>query len=192
MRNHPGQIVTIALSLAILLFSGYIYAEDQAKPGDDENQGDKVYKSVSPSGETIYSDKPLPGSQEVTVPAGGTYKPVKPPAGFKPYQPVPAKPASKPIDNTVSITSPQNGATIWSGPGELSVSVSVASGLDKGQKLEYQIDGKTVLTGVETSHTFQNIIRGEHVLTVRITDPSGSSQTSPPVTVYMRRPFKKK
>jgi len=124
----------------------------------------------------------------MTLPEGGTYKPVMPPRDFKPYQRPAKTSAAKPIENSISISSPKDQETIWSGTGELTVSVSLGKGLGPGQQLEYQIDGKTVLTGTKTSHTFQNIFRGEHVLSVRLVNSSGTTLSSKPVTVYMRRP----
>ena len=71
------------------------------------------------------------------------------------------------------------------------MSVSLAQGLAPGQVLDYQIDGISVLSGSETSHTFSNIFRGAHVLTVQIMDKSGKSVTSQSVSFYMQRPIKK-
>jgi hypothetical protein len=181
------RTLSIVFGLGALLYCGQLFAETTNPPANDQSDSDKVYKSVGPGGETIYSDKPSPDSEEMTLPKNGTYKPVKPPGDFTPYRPERKKP-SKSIANSVNITSPQDKQTIWSGTGELPVSVSLDKGLGPGQKLEYQIDGKTVLSGTQTSHTFQNIFRGEHVIVVRLVDPSGNTLTSKPVTVYMRRP----
>lgn len=178
-------------AIALLLLSGTaVYADDTAnQPAADS--GDKIYKKVGPDGEVIYSDKPLPDSKEVQVPAGSGYKPVTPPAGFTPYQAPVKTPARQAIENSITITAPKNDEAIWSGNGELTVSLSLASGLAPGQKLEYLIDGKTEFSGSETSHTFTNIFRGTHVLTVQITDSSGNSVASQPVTFHMQRPVKK-
>ena len=175
----------------LLLSGGYVRAADtpNSPPADS---GEKIYKRIGPGGEVIYSDKPSPESVEVKVPTGTAYKPVPPPAGFTPYQAPPKTPASKPILNSATITSPKDDETIWSGPGELTVSVSLSSALAPGQQVEYLIDGASVLSGSETSHTFTNLDRGTHVLTVRISDKSGNSVTSKPVTFHMQRPIKKK
>jgi hypothetical protein len=177
--------------IALLVLSGaYVYADDTTNQPAADN-GDKIYKKVGPDGEVIYSDKPLPDSKEVQVPAGSGYKPVTPPAGFTPYQAPAKSPVSKAIENSITITAPKHDEAIWSGDGELTVSLSLASELAPGQQLEYLIDGKSVLTGSETSHTFTNIFRGTHILTVRITDSRGNSVSSQPVTFHMQRPIKK-
>jgi len=183
-------VIACLLSVALLALDGIhtAIAADTTNLAATDNGG-KIYKKVGPNGEVIYSDKPSPGSEELNVPNASGYKPVAPPAGFTPYQ-APAKDANKPppIANTVSITAPKNDQTFWSGSGELTVSVSLASALGPEQQLEYQIDGKTVFTGTDTSHTFNNIFRGTHVLTVRIKDGLGNSISSDPVTFHIHRP----
>jgi len=184
------RTLSIVIGLGLILCGQPLFADTSPTPAaaNDQKDSDTVYKSVGPGGETIYSDQPSPGSEEMTLPEGGTYKPVTPPSDFKPYQRAPKTSAARPIENNLSITSPQDQETIWSGTGELSVSVSLDKGLAPGQQLEYQIDGKTVLTGTQTSHTFQNIFRGEHVLSVRLVSASGATLSSKQVTVYVRRP----
>lgn len=191
IRNINTTLAICAIIVLSMMSSRYVLAADTTSKSNDD-QAQKVYKTLGPDGEVIYSDKPTAGSKEVTVPAGGSYKPVPPPAGFTPYQAPPRTPVKKSVDNSVTITNPSNEQTIRSAPGELSVSVSLASGLGPGQILEYQIDGKTVYSGSKTSLTLNNIYRGTHVLTVRVTDESGGSVTSQPVTFFMKRPFKKK
>ena len=189
-RNLASFVLSVIAPL--LLSGGYVHADEVAdQPATDTGQ--TVYKKVGPGGEIIYSDKPSPESEEVKVlPPASNYKPVTPPTSFTPYQPPPNTPATKAIDNSVTITAPKNEETIWSAPGEFTVSVSLASALAPNQQLNYLIDGATVLSGSETSHTFSNIDRGAHVLTVQIVDKSGNTVTSPPVTFYLQRPTKKR
>lgn len=175
-----------------LLGSGQVFAaEKQDEPATKNSE--KVYKTIGPDGEVIYSDKPSPDSKEMEVPAGSAYKPVAPPAGFTPYKtPEKTKRQAPAIENSVTITAPKNDQAFWSGNGELTVSVSLGSELGPEQQLQYLIDGKTVYTGTATSHTLSNIFRGTHVVKVRITDSTGNSITSQPVTFHMQRPIKRK
>jgi hypothetical protein len=184
-------LTSVSAAIALLLLcSAYVYAVESTEQPATE-AGKKIYKKVGPNGEIIYTDKASPDSEEVKVlPPASNYKPVTPPTSFTPYQPPTNTPTSTPIDNTVTITAPKHEESIWSGAGEVTVSVSLSTGLAPGQQLEYLIDGTSVLSGTETSHTFSNIDRGSHVVTVQITDKSGKSITSPPVTFYMQRPSK--
>lgn len=187
-----STILLLSAVFLCLLGMHSVFADDSKDPqatGDNE----KIYKKIGPAGEVIYSDKPSPDSKEIEVPAGSSYKPVAPPAGFTPYK-TPEKTANQPpaIENSVTITAPKNDEAVWSGNGEVTVSVSLGSGLGSGQQLEYQIDGKSEYTGTATSHTFTNIFRGTHVVTVRITDSAGNSISSQAVTFHMQRPIKRK
>lgn len=184
------SIVLSGIIALLVVVSGAVRAESATTTKTD-NQTQKVYKTVGPNGEIIYSDKPSPGSKAITVPLDGGYKAVKPPSSFTPYQP-PRTSRTTAVKNTVRITSPADQATIRSGEGDLSISVSVGKALGPNQSLVYKIDGKTVYTGSATSYSLKNVYRGTHVITVQITDPSGGTLTSAPVTVYMKRPFKKK
>lgn len=157
-------------------------------PSDKAKQSEKVYKSVGPNGEVIYSDQPSRGSEEITLPTDKGYQPAPVP-NFSPYQP-PSAPRKRVIRNSITITSPSDGQTIRNATGNVQVSVSLASRLRGSQRLEYVMDGKTLYTGRQTSHRFSNIFRGIHVLTVRINDNSGSIKSSP-VTFYMHRPIAK-
>lgn len=179
------------LSLAGILsvtVATQVYAADNPTTSDSDT-GDKIYKKTGPGGEVDYSDKPSPDSQEIDLPKGSEYKPVMPPAGFKPYQP-PAKPRPVTINNSVTITSPEDKGAMWSASGELTISVSLGAALASGQQLEYLVDGKVMYTGSETSHTFTDLYRGTHVLTVRIVDQQGQASTSAPVTFTLHRPHK--
>lgn len=171
-----------------LTASAHVLAADTT-PAAEGDGGEKIYKKVGPDGEVIYSDKPTSGSQEIQVPASSGYQPVKPPADFKPYQP-PAEPKPVTINNSVTITSPENNTAMWSGGGELNVSVSLETPLTAGQQLEYLVDGKVVYMGTETSYTLSNVFRGTHTLTVRIRDQEGRTITSSPVTFTLHRPTK--
>ena len=194
MTYKPTKTIACSvLSLiALLLLSGsYVHAADTTEQQPATDNGNKIYKKIGPDGEIIYSDKPVPGAEEVDVPPPSAYKPVPPPTTFTPYQAPPKTPTTKSITNTLTITEPKNEQTIWSGSGEFTMSVNLGSALLPGQQLEYLIDGNVVYSGTEASHTFTDIYRGAHVLTVRLSDNSGSSVTSPPVTFYMQRPRKK-
>lgn len=195
MKSKTTQFWTASLFSATLILPlchSEVYAADQGQQPAASDNNEKIYKKIGPGGEVIYSDKPTSGSEEIKVPGGSSYKPVTPPPGFTPYQPPPKITAHKEIDNMVTITSPQNDAALWSGEGELSVSINLANNLTAGQQLEYLIDGESVYRGTDTTHTFTNIYRGTHVLTVRITDSTGEEViTSTPVTFHMQRPIKK-
>jgi len=186
-----NTFILFLISVALLLLGGLkVFAADASDPAANDG-GEKIYKKIGPGGEVIYSDRPSADSKEIKVPKGTEYKPVAPPAGFSPYK-APAKTKTQAsIENSITITAPKNDAAFWSGNGEVTVSVSLGSALAPGQQLEYLIDGNSVFTGSETSHTFTNIYRGTHVVTVRITDSSGSSITSPPVTFHIHRPIQK-
>jgi len=159
MRKSTYNFIRFSRHLVLLLslLGAVVVWAAETTEQEPSDSGKKVYKKVGPGGEIIYSDKPMPDSEEVKVPDSTTYKPVQPPAGFTPYQPPVKKPVTKPIVASVAITAPKGDEVIWSAIGELTVSVSVGGGLQAGQQLEYVIDGEKLFTGSQTSHTFTNI-----------------------------------
>lgn len=193
MKSSSAKFISLLLSACLLTgiwpLTGAIAEQVNSSAANTTDQTQKVYKSVGPDGQVIYSDQPSAGSEEITVPASGGYKPVPPPSGFTPYQPPQTR--KKTPTNKVSITQPADQETIHSAEGILSVSVSLGR-MQPQQTLVYQIDGKTLYTGTATSHTFKNVYRGTHVLTVQLTNGDGSPVSSASATFYMKRPFKKK
>lgn len=190
MRKFANKnlFFTSLFIVLMILTHGFSYASDTTTSSTTlkPQQSDKIYKSIGPNGEVIYSDKPSPGSKQITVPTNDGYQPVPVPS-FTPYQA--PSPSKQVIRNSITITNPADQQTIRNVHGEVNVSVSLGSGLRGGQQLEYVLDGKTVYTGTQTSHRFNNIFRGTHVLIVRITDNSASIESSP-VTFYVHRPHK--
>lgn len=176
-----------SLIVAAAILSYAASAATNSTSQDKTKQPEKIYKSVGPNGEVIYSDKPSPGSKEITLPKNDGYQPV-PSHSFTPYQPPMLH--RKRVRNSVTITSPSDGQTIRNSTGEVTVSVNLGSPLRGGQRLEYMMDGKTLYTGPRTSYRLSNVFRGTHVLTVMLNDGSGTIKSSP-VTFYMHRPSTK-
>lgn len=161
-----------------------------AAPADPEI---KVYRSVGPGGEVIFSDQPSKGASEVEVtpPQGNTYKAVPTPA-FTPYTP------ERKRNNEQSSTGfhyslfyvsfPAKEETLWAETGEVTIQLMLEPSLRAGHGLVYVVDGQAIPhNGLSLLQT--NVARGEHTVSVEIRDETGAVVLStPPVTFFVRRP----
>src|SRR3972149_3615342 len=87
-----------------------------------------VYRSADEDGNTIYSDKPTPGAEEIHVEDAQAID--QPDAGPFTYTPPKQAPASQ--YTAITITSPENDASIRDNTGNIIVSVTLEPGLSPG------------------------------------------------------------
>ena len=89
------------------------------------------------------------------------------------------------------ITSPTDETTIPNGPGNFSVSASVAPAMGPEHNLQLFMDGSPWGEAQRSARwSLTNVFRGEHQLTVAVVDGSGETiATSDPVRVYVFRPI---
>lgn len=161
--------------LLLLLISNFVFAQT-------------IYQWTDAQGNTVYSDKPQQGAQEVTVPDLPSYQAPKPAA--KPVtQQVQKITPPQTIYKTLTIESPKAEATVWSNPGIIPVRVNMEPALAKGDKLIITVDGKTQLeTSTSSSLELKGIERGTHSIQAKIIDPDGKvAKTSQAVTVYLHK-----
>ncbi|MEO0437464.1 MAG: DUF4124 domain-containing protein [Pseudomonadota bacterium] len=101
-----------------------------------------------------------------------------------------AEQVPKPVPLTVEITSPTNETTIAMGPGNFSVSASVAPPLASSERLLLTMDGQPVGSPQTGQSWFiEGALRGPHDLVVARTSASGQTvASSNSVRVYVLRP----
>lgn len=175
--------------LFLLAAVSHLVLAEEPKPAADDNEK-KVYRSVGPSGEVIFSDQPSKGAQQIDVPppASNTYQPVPAP-NFTPYVP-PAKRTSQPeaIYSLFYVSFPGKEETLWADTGEVTIQLMLEPGLQAGHGLVYIVDGQAIPhNGLSLLQT--NVSRGEHKVSVEIRDNAGTVVlTTPTVTYFVRRP----
>lgn len=144
-----------------------------------------TYKWVDAQGVVHYSDKPVPGATKVRLPAAQTYKP-PPPGSLPTLQPQPSAPRN--YDSFI-ISAPAQDETLFN-VNSVTVAVSVSPGLRPGDTIKIALDGQSK-TGTAMSATFDNLDRGEHVVTATIVMASGRVQAAPTVKFTIRMPMAK-
>lgn len=161
--------------LLLLLASNIVFAQT-------------IYQWTDAKGNTVYSDKPHQGAQEVTVPDLPSYQAPKPAAKPATQQAQKTTPPQT-IYKTLTIDSPKAEATVWSNPGIIPVSVSIEPALAENDKLIITVDGKTQLeTSTNSGLELTGIDRGTHSIQAKIIDPDGKvAKTSQAVTVYLHK-----
>ena len=145
--------------------------------------GDAIYKWVDDQGNVHYSDKPQPGAQKIVLPSAVTYKAPNM-GGLRP------KPDTPPPASTYSsfvISAPQNEITLLNVT-TVTVSVSSTPPLQYGDKITISVDGKAQGPGDNASATFDNLERGEHLVTATLQQANGKTLNATPTKFYIELP----
>lgn len=158
-----------------------------------------IYSYRDASGNLVYTDNPMLGGQAQEIELQDTLT-VLP--GFKPE--TPTTPANDDQDllwvsweetgqpvvlPSVEIIKPQHDQSIWSGSGDLGVSVELSPGLDAGQEIALVVDGRVSVRGQPGQLTLLELPRGSHQLHAEVRDESDQTLASSEViTVHMHRP----
>lgn len=145
-----------------------------------------VYRSVDESGNIIYSDKPSPDAEKIHIDEVQTIEA----PDTDPFEYTPAdSSAGTSIYTKLAIVSPEDGATIRSNSGELTISSVSEPALDTaaGHQLVLVMDGNDVATG-GPQFGLENVDRGTHSVSVAIKDENGAVVIqSNPVTFTIQR-----
>ncbi|MEM6638484.1 MAG: DUF4124 domain-containing protein [Pseudomonadota bacterium] len=141
--------------------NGVIHFSDSPRPDAADPAADKV-EIRSPNVSRAPRPRPRPESNTSDADA--------PPAEDDPQANVPYQ--------TLAITSPNNGETLWNIGGTLGVKVQLSPALKPGDGIVLVMDGR-VMTGrpaTSTSITLSNVYRGEHVLVAAVRDNFGNQK----------------
>lgn len=149
----------------------------------------KIYKWTDSQGNVHYGDKPRSGAQRIKLPPMQSYTsevPIDTSSEVKQETEV----VEGEIEYKVSITQPEEQATIRNNHGSLAVSVNTKPSLDRSHRVVVMLDGQRVGDPQRsTAFTLQGIFRGKHQVAVEVIDSNkavvGSSEA---VTFYMHRP----
>ena len=150
---------------------------------------EKVYKYTDENGNTVFTDAPTKGAEEMIVE----------PVATVPAIPVSRTPANsqdeeeKPFEyEQIVISQPENEANFINNGGQFDVKVSLKPNLRKTDKIQLYLNNEAKLTPQQsTSYSFDNMDRGNYTAMVKILNASGETiGSSDPVTFYVKRPSK--
>jgi len=144
-----------------------------------------VYKKVNENGKIEYSDKPFPGAFEVKLPPVNSQDapPLLPPIESSPT------PESLTVKPEINIVSPNNGDSIRSNPGELTIMVQTTVPDDQQYFSQLIINNKPYLKPFEgTVLQLKNLDRGIINIKVQLQSSVGNVlATSKEIVVYMHK-----
>ncbi len=146
-----------------------------------------VYKTVTESGEVIYSDTPTTGAVRMRLPELPTYTP-------PPLPKLTASPAKQPVKklyNSMTITEPEAEATVRSNQGVVQISVELDPPLMTrlGHRVQFYLDDERHGSPVEKmAISFSNIDRGTHNISAYVIDKDDNPVVSASaVTFHLQR-----
>ncbi|WP_164078380.1 DUF4124 domain-containing protein [Alteromonas facilis] len=144
-----------------------------------------VYKVVAADGTVTYTDQPVPGSTPVHLNKVNTSQPLA--RVNSATAPNTAAKTEKPIDYTLTITSPQDEATIRDNNGKFNINAQLTPAAPGGR---YQLifDGQNVGESDTGNFELSNVVRGQHRFKVEYTDNKGKVlASSPSQTLFMHQ-----
>ena len=147
-------------------------------------QAPTIYQGKDASGKPVFTDQPRPGDKPVELP------PINTTPATRGLPNAPTQPTA-PVGYTrvaLSVAGSVPNAYI-----PVVVGIDVAPELQSGHLWQLSLDGRTVAAGRESSYTFDQLERGDHVLALQIIDQSGQVLAeSAPASVFVQFPKGKK
>jgi uncharacterized protein DUF4124 len=147
-----------------------------------------TYVRVEKDGSKTYSDRPLPGGQEVVIESAQTYS--APPA--PPPRDASRSPEEQQVLDAANFSyacalTPRADET-FQNPESILLSVQLTPGLRPGDQVKFSMDGANVANEDNaTSSMVQFPDRGTHTAGVQVTDRSGKSLCSVSATFHVQR-----
>lgn len=152
----------------------------------------KVYKYTDDSGKTIYSDAPIEGAKQITLPKAQTYKSV--PLNNPGVAPKKAKTDQAALaDYKVVIMEPDNDFVVTMGITEFNVNVFVEPELKEFHLIQLYMDDKPYMAPQpDTQFTLTDLNRGTHIIKAKIVDRKQNNKVlkeSESISVHVQRPM---
>ncbi|OGT43996.1 MAG: hypothetical protein A3F13_04530 [Gammaproteobacteria bacterium RIFCSPHIGHO2_12_FULL_40_19] len=151
-----------------------------------------IYKSIDEKGVVTYSDQPNAQAEAVILPKENISK--RPINSANTTNATDAASTDKREEYTAfSISSPKDQDT-FQNPTEISVSVSITPALQKGDTIEFYLDGTSVASSSTTTsisipkvrNNTAVITRGSHTLSAAILNAAGEKlMTTPSITIFV-------
>jgi hypothetical protein len=128
---------------------------------------------VDESGQTHYTDVPVPGAERIELLGGEAIPAPSPRAGTAQTAPAEAAPATVPYRRFV-VVQPAQQQTLWNIGAVLNVQVDIDPPLQQGHHIDVFLDGQRINTGAtSTEFTVPEVYRGVHTMQAVIADSNG-------------------
>ncbi len=131
----------------------------------------EVYKSVDEDGNIIFTDRPTTNSKEIKLKELKTTETVKPSVSSSSRKSRGENNEDHSYEKIV-VSNPENGSSVRSNSGNITISVLVKPSLRSGHKILITMDGKELSKGTGTSISLTNIDRGSHTVGASVIDSS--------------------
>ena len=144
-----------------------------------------VYKAVDADGNTVFSDVPSEGAEEIKVKEAQAINIPK----VRSFKLSPPEDNSKKFNYTkLAIISPENGSTIHGGEGNVNITVTLEPGLTEMDVMVLFMDGKEMLSGRAPQFLLTNVDRGTHSISVAVKNKVDKElKRSAKVTFHVRK-----
>lgn len=151
-----------------------------------------VWTWVDAEGRRHFSDRPVPGAQEIQVEGAQGFSPSAPGRAeprARVAQDAAAEPPAAQVYRRFDIVSPAHQETLWNIGAMLPVQVDLEPALQAGHRFDVYLDGSEVLTGLTAPQfTIPDVFRGLHTLQVAIADANGRELLrTQPVTLMVQQ-----
>jgi len=144
-----------------------------------------VYKTVDAEGNTVFSDAPSEGAEEIKIKKAQAINPPK----ARSFKLSPEEDISKKFNYTkLVIASPENNSTVHGGDGNVTISVTLEPELTEKDVIVLFMDGKEMLSGRAPQFLLENVDRGTHSISVVVKNEDDKVlKRSAKVTFHVRR-----
>jgi Domain of unknown function (DUF4124) len=144
-----------------------------------------VYKTVDADGNTVFSDVPSAGAEEIKIKEAQAIN-IPKARSFK-LSPPEEKPKNSNYTK-LTIIGPENDATIHGGEGNVNITVTLEPDLDEKDVIVLFMDGKEMLSGRAPQFLLENVDRGTHTITVVVKNEDDKVlKRTAKVTFHVRR-----
>ncbi len=145
-----------------------------------------VYKTVDEDGNVVFSDQPSDNAEVIQLQEVQT---IDNPNKARLPSPSSRREAVDPADyyQALSFISPEPDEGYRNNAGNLSVSLSLQPGLQRGHKVVIKLDGSEIASGRALSASVKNVDRGTHSLSAAVVDSSGQTLISASTSFTMLR-----
>ncbi len=147
-----------------------------------------IYKTVDAQGNVSFSDAPSSGAQIVNLPPLPIIPSLSQDQISNALAGSTASKPQRPGRYQVSFTAPSTDQVIRKGEGTIEVSVALKPALFAGDQVQLLLDGKALTMGTEASVATEDLDRGQHLVTARVSSPEGKLLGEASVPVNIQQP----